>query len=135
MSATPFQRMLRQAARRDLYAVAVRRVGVWLAWACGAALLVLALDRWFGMGVPRTAYAIIVALGGLGGIIHALLNRRDQLEIAVQLDRELRLKDRVGSALAMEKRTDPFTDEGFGELLKRDAASLAGRVDVAAATP
>ena len=135
MPVTPFQRMIRHAARRDLLALAVRRAGWWLAIACGFAVAILAIDRWFGIHLPRWAYASIVASGALAGLIHAALTRRDHLQIAITLDHSLRLKDRVGSALALEKNAAPFSDAGFAELVRQDAAALAGRIDVAAATP
>jgi hypothetical protein len=132
----PLHRLLRHAARRDLMALSLRRMGYWLAVACAFALAVLAVDRWLGLNVSRWVYAGIALAGAAGGIVHAVLARRDPLDIAVTLDHSLKLKDRVGSALALEQEgSRPFFDDGFAELVRQDAASLAGRVDVRAATP
>jgi hypothetical protein len=139
MPAKPLQNMLRHAARRDLIALALRQVGLWLAVACGVALLVVAADRWRGMGLSGWAYLCIAGAGVIGGVIHALIVRHDELAIALTLDRSLRLKDRIGSAIALDRKraSDAFSsdDDGFAEMLRLDAASLAGRVDVRAATP
>src|SRR5262245_57123868 len=121
MAATPLQRMLRQAARRDLIALSVRRVGVWLAVALGLALAALAVDRWFGLGIPPWLYFAAMVAGVVGGVTHAAFTRRDRLNIAVTLDHSLKLKDRIGSALAVDRQAvgGAFNqhDDGFAELV------------------
>lgn len=133
---SPLQHILRQAQRRALLNHALHRVGLGAAAGAAAAIVLLLFDRFTAIPVPPIGYWLLPAAGIAGGAIHTLLALPDRFALAVQLDRVLRLKDRIGTAATLAHlRTRPSIDPEFAELVDRDAQRLAETVDVRAATP
>ncbi len=131
------QHVLKQAQRRVLVQHAIRFAGWGVALALLAAMVFLFADRLAGLRVPVQFYFLFPVAGLVGGVVYALLNQTRRLAIAVQLDRSLNLKDRIGTfeSLAMHSPRDLRFDEDFAELVNRDAQQLAGKVDLKSATP
>lgn len=122
-----------QSARRRAGAqIAIRGAGLGAAAGALAGAVLLAADRGLGAPVPVTAYVLLVALGSAAWAAAALALRPSRLEAAVMLDRRLGLQDRLGTA---EAGAGPRSDEGFVELLRRDADGVAASIDVRAAAP
>ena len=86
--------------RRRVLNAALRLAATGLAAAAIVAAVLLLAERLSGLAVVPWAYAVIVAAGGLLGVAAAIARRPGSDRVAVDLDRELGLEDRFGSALA-----------------------------------
>jgi len=132
---TDLKHILRRAARRELFGRAVRRAGFGLAIALAAALLLLLADRLLGLSLAPGLYGTIALAGAVGGIATAVATGSNRFAAAVHLDRRFDLRDRLGSAAALEEAPAKGQDRAFVSLVRHDADRLAGRLDVRAATP
>jgi hypothetical protein len=94
---------------------------------------VLVADRLVGLGVPGATYPVLAAAGLLVGAWHALRQRPGRLGMAVRLDRQLGLNDRLGTAEVI--RTGRIRPDDFAALARRDAERRAESIDPVAATP
>lgn len=123
----------RKALRRRLLARFVRALGATLATAAALSLGLIVVDRLFSL--EWNVWLLAGAPAGaalLGALIAAMWRRESLLNAAVEVDRALQLRDRLGSALALEQESpdDPFTT-----LAIEDAQRIAGEVRVKDATP
>lgn len=130
---TAIEHILRRARRRVVADRAVRQAGAGLAVGAGIGLGALVLDRVIGFGVRLEVFGILAGVGLLIGAIHALLHRLSAFDLAVRLDRQLGLRDRLGTAEVI--RTGQVPDDDFAALVRQDAQRLADSIDLKSATP
>lgn len=124
--ASHLDRLIARTRRRLLLADGVRLGGLCLAVTAALALLTAIGDRFLALGLPLWLHGAI-ALSGLPiGAALAWRRRAAGLEAAARLDETLRLKDRLGTALAIEE-----TDRAgaMAMLVREEAQRLAARVD------
>jgi len=124
---------MRKAKQRMVAARMINITGKALVITILIAIVVLAVDRLMNLDMPKAVYIAIVAAGVVIGVISALIHRIDTLSVAVQLDRKLHLRDRLGTADAI--RSGDIINAEFGELITRDAERVSGNLDVKSATP
>ncbi|MCZ6612851.1 MAG: hypothetical protein O6941_09465, partial [Planctomycetota bacterium] len=133
MTMTAIEHILRRARRRVVADRAVHQAGAGLAVGAGIGLGALVLDRVIGFGVRLEVFGILAGVGLLLGAIHALLRRPSAFDLAVRLDRQLGLRDRLGTAEVI--RTGQVPDDDFAALVRQDAQRLADSIDLKTATP
>jgi len=126
------ERMVASAGRRAAIDLALLGAGRGLAIGVGAGLALLVLDRTTALVVPLAAYPIVVAVAVVIAAVFAILGRPSSFDIAVQLDRRLGLKDRLGTGVAI--RHGRARGE-LTELARLDAQRVAETVDVRRALP
>ncbi len=127
------ERLMSRTRRRLLVADAVRRCGLWLSVSVAAALLLTLADRFLNIGAPAWLIAL-VALGGMPiACAIAWRRRAASLDAAVILDEGLGLKDRLGTAIALESLTSTDRDNPMRQWVEQDAQSVASRLDPRAA--
>lgn len=130
------QRVVNRARRRALMDQALRSSIRGSIAGLAIALALLAVDRIAGLSLPALAFAFPPLAGLLVGLIVAIVQRPSRFDAAVQLDRRLGLKDRVGTAESIRLGLIPqAASVEFAALAQRDAQSLADRIDVRAAMP
>ena len=133
---SPLQHILRRAQRRALTNHALYRIGVGVAAGLSAAIVLLLFDRLTSVAVPFFGLWLLPATGAFAGFVHALFSMPDRMDLAVQLDRSLRLHDRIGTAATLaQQQNSQFIDPEFAALVERHAQRLAESVDVRSATP
>lgn len=142
---TRLQHTIRRARRRHLLNRMLHAAGVGACMGIGAGLVLILLERLVlgGMNLSWHVYAAIAAVGLVLGAIWPALRVPELADIALHLDRVLRLKDRVATAHAMTSpaapvqslRTGPRYDDEFAELVRRDADRVAGIIDVRNVVP
>ena len=130
---TNVQQVIKKSRRRLTAAAAIRRSGTAVAISAAAGLVLLAVDRLANLNVALPVYVVVVGMGLATGIGHALLTRPKRLAVAVRLDRQLGLCDRLGSAEAI--RAGQVQDEGFAGLVEQDAHRASQGLDIKRATP
>jgi len=133
---TTTRELIRRASRRMLADRMLRLGGRGLAIGATLAVAAVIAQRLLGVTAPWWASLIIVAVAGGLGLLIAILRSPTRLDAAIALDRALHLKDRIGSAVAMDDSHDArLHDDAWAELVRRHADTLAGRVDVRNALP
>lgn len=121
--------LIARTQRRLLIADAVRLSGRYL---MGSAALALGLTLFDRFVVPGLAWWMIaiVALSGLPVACAIAWKRRGPgLSAAARLDDGLRLKDRLGTAVALSLDVSTDQDSGMGRLVQEDAERLAAGID------
>ena len=83
---TSLERMLRRARRRATADLAIHRAGWGLVASLGAGVLLLLVDRIAGVEIPLAVYGGLLAVGFVGGLIHAALSRPNDRTLAIRLD-------------------------------------------------
>ncbi|MHC4909834.1 MAG: hypothetical protein ACYTF9_08970 [Planctomycetota bacterium] len=115
------QRLIMRARRLAAVDVVLSGVGIGLAVGiCAAALVAVA---WRLVGAPPDVWVIAAPpalLGIAAGLVRAARRWPTAESVAVLLDRDLQMKGRLGSALAIARQTSRF-DDGFAELVTVDA--------------
>lgn len=130
------QTILNRALRRSLADRSMLLAGRGVLAGLIAAAMLLAVDRLLGWRIDRPWFALPPAAGAAAGIAWAFVTRPRRDVLARRIDRVLGLKDRIGTAHALEAQpASPAIDPGFAALARRDAQRLAGSVDVARAVP
>ncbi|MHC5022283.1 MAG: hypothetical protein ACYTGG_00025 [Planctomycetota bacterium] len=124
-----------RARRRLLADHCLHGAGRGLTLAAALAIALLAADRLLAWNLPLLAFAGVLGAGAGLGMIATALRRPDPLDVAVRLDRALRLKDRIGTAVALQSAAPARPGQDFAPLVERDAEQYAGRLDVRGATP
>src|SRR5262245_54007326 len=99
-----FHQIIAKAARREWINRALHTGGRAVVGGLVLGLVLLAIDRLAGLRLPVTALLAPPAVCLLIGLAYAALARRDRVVAAVHLDRALRLKDRMGTAQALQQR-------------------------------
>lgn len=122
-------RLIARTRRRLLLADGVFFGGRCLLVSTSIALLAAVADRFLALGLPLWLFAAAaLSAAPIAGAL-AWRRRATDLAAAARLDQALRLKDLLGTALAIDE------DEGaMARLVREDAQRLAGRVDARAAT-
>jgi hypothetical protein len=131
-----FSDMIKQARLRMLADRALR----WAGWGLVAGIILslglLVMDRVAGTAVATFWYWCIPSLGLIAGTIYAAATQVEAFQTAIQVDRSLRLKDRIGTAVSIESAQGGMTiDSEFAQYVRAEANRLVGRVDLKAATP
>lgn len=117
-------RLIARTRQRLLIADAVRLGGLWLAITTALALILAVGDRFLALGLGLWLLGA-VALAGLPiAAVAAWRRRADVLEVAARLDATLRLKDRLGTAVAVDQH-----DGAMAQLVREQAQQIAARVD------
>lgn len=130
--------IIRQAARRQLLNRALRLGGVGAAVGAAVGLVLLGVDRLGSVAMPWWVFAGLCAAGLIAGVAAALMRRPDALDVAARLDHVLRLRDRLGTAVAVQRgliRLHRDEERGFAALTVADADRVAGRISARAAVP
>jgi cell division protein FtsB len=97
-----------------------------LAAAGAAAVVVVAADRFFALGFFRPwGLAVLAALGAAVAAGLWLRQRPSLLSVAVRVDGELGLKERISTTLALEQSSDPFALAA-----RKEALQAADRIDL-----
>jgi len=130
-----FDRILKRARRRMVVNDALRLAAVGLLVAAGAGLAAVAGDRLLGAPLPWVVYPALCGAGLLGGAAAAVVRRPSLETVAIRLDERLRLKDRLGTAAAIERGRIRRADESFLAIILADANRHARDVDVRPASP
>jgi hypothetical protein len=128
--------ILRRAAFRDLANRSLHRVAWGLLLGASAAVVLLVVRRTTGILVPDMAFVVLPALGAIIGLASTVASRRSRLQLAVRLDHELALKDRLGTSQALPTLPAPSEESSaFAELVHLDAKRIAEGLDIRRATP
>jgi len=123
-------RLIARTRRRLLIADGVRLGGWWLAISTSLALVAATADRFLAVGLPLWSI-VMIALSGLPiAATLAWRRRAAELDAAVRLDDNLRLKDLLGTAVAIDGAD---RESAMARWVREDAVRLAGRVDPRAA--
>jgi len=128
---------LHKQVRRARRRLGARRFFGVLGWCWFATLLaavvLIAVDKFYPLGVPGWAWAAgALGLGLLGAIAWMLATRRELLPAAIEIDHRYALKERVSSTLALP--ADQRQSEA-ARALTADAARRIERIDVAEKFP
>jgi hypothetical protein len=136
---TTLQDTIRRIGRRQLLDLSLRKCGIGAVFGLIAALVALIADRLLGLNVSGSVYVAAPVVGALAGFVFASINGPAPFEIARDLDRSLRLKDRMATAHAIGTGRFPgsadVTDNTFAALVQRDADRLAARIDARSVSP
>jgi hypothetical protein len=131
---TDLDRVINRAVRRLLLQRMLRAGGIGVCASLAAAILVLAIDRGFSLRLPAYACAIIAGSGLIIAAALALLRRPPRLAAAALLDDRLALKDRLGTAQALNEGRlsvqGSGLDKPFSQLVERDAQRTARGLSV-----
>lgn len=128
-SGSQLDRLIAATRRRLFIADAVRLSGRCLMSSASLALGLTLFDRFVVPGLPWWALAA-VALSGLPVAISIAWHRRSaSLSAAVRLDDGLRLKDRLGSAIALSLDDSADHESGMSQLVHEDAERIAAGID------
>jgi len=129
--------ILRKARRRVAIDLSLRFGALGMCAGAGAAAVLVAIDRVFDiMALPWWVYAVVAAVGLIGGLIYAAVRTPAPSRLAVELDAALHLKDRLGTAEAIDRaHMSSHTDRAFAAFAQQDAEQWAARLDVRSATP
>ncbi len=124
---------LRKQVRRAHRRLGLQRFLGTLCWCWSvtllAALVLIAVDKWYPLGVEVWAWGVgALGLGLLAAIAWIVATRRKPLDAAIEIDRRFALKERVSSTLAMPP--DDRESEA-GQALVADALRRVERIDVA----
>src|SRR4051812_48354080 len=95
-------RFLRAVHRRLLVLRAIERGGACAAVACAVAAVLIGAAMWTGRDALRMCVAT-VTVGAVAGIVWGLVRRPSMLRAAAEADRQLDLKDLLGTALAARR--------------------------------
>ncbi len=125
--------ILKKARRRMLVNGALHRTAVGLLLAAAAGAGVLVVERSTGLAVPWVIYPILCGGGLVVGTIVAFFAAPRLDQVAVRIDRSLRLKDRLGTGAAIDRGLVRETD--LAALARRDAERFAERIDVRPSAP
>jgi hypothetical protein len=127
-------RVVRTAQRRLFLAALVECAGRWLTWGAAGSLLLVGISRVLPMPVPMwTLIAAPLAAGAAVGGLAALRRRGTNLSAAMEVDRTLGLKDRIGTATDIESRGN--TSDPFVGLAISEAETASASADVRKAVP
>src|SRR5437868_1227616 len=92
-----FEQFLRAVHRRFLLVRVVEHAGMGALSACAAATLVLPLLLWLGEP-PLVPAVALIALGAVAGTWWGVVRRPSRLTAAMEADRQLGLRDLLGTA-------------------------------------
>lgn len=142
---TRLQQTIKRARRRQTLNRMIHAAGVGIVIGLAMAIVLLLLQRTVlgGADWPWHYYTVIAAAGLIGSAIWPILRLPDLEHIALQLDRALRLQDRIATAHALTGsaaqdvalRTGPRYDSAFAEMVQRDADRVACIIDVRNVVP
>ncbi len=130
--------ILKQAAGRMTLNRALRLGGLGLLIGAGVSIIALLIDRLGVIALPWWVFAGLCAAGLCSGVAIAMSRRPDSLAVATFLDHELRLRDRLGSAVAVQRglvQTPHEAQQAFAAWTVHDAQQYASRVSVRSAVP
>jgi hypothetical protein len=123
-------------ARRRILAVRVlRSTGQALVLALPIVLALLLIDRWTAFDVSILVYALIMLAALASGLWAALWRLPRAMEVCIEIDRRLHLKDRIGTAHAIANARGALLGAGFAPLVLANAQQLAPRLDLRSAIP
>lgn len=98
------------------------------------AIIAVVVDRGIEeVALPAAVHAGICGAGALAGGLLGVARTPRPVDIAATLDRRLSLKDRLGTAAAIENGAVPPSE--FAPLVEQDAARVAQRIDPRSAAP
>lgn len=130
---TRVEQVVRRAQARRLLRRVVALLGPALAIGAAAALLGALTDRLIGPGIAWWIWlAAPIGLAAAIAVVIAALGRGGPLDAAVEIDTVLRLRDRLGTALALRGAA---SEDAFAALAVEDAERAAGEVRVERAVP
>jgi hypothetical protein len=117
-------------ARRRLAVQQFLRAAPWFLFvALAVAALVIAVDKYYPLGLVSWVWpAIGVAVGVVGAALLVWLRGQSELDAALEIDRRFGLAERVSSAYALPAAE---RDTPMGRALVDDAVRAIARVDVA----
>lgn len=133
MKPETLERILKRTRRRVTLTSGVQRAGVGLMFGAVGGLVLIGVDRLLDAGWPWWIPVGACGLGAVGGFISSFLRPPASADMAVLLDRALGLKDRIGTAEAIERGR--IRQDAFAELVKRDAARVAAGISPASIVP
>ncbi|MGI9014207.1 MAG: hypothetical protein ACR2GY_08155 [Phycisphaerales bacterium] len=126
---------LRRAQRRMRLGKALHSCAIGISVAAIAAIVVILLERLQVLELPRILMiaAGLLALGGVVGGVFGWLSGPDIETAAALVDERLKLKDRLGTARALETGSARATE--LAPLVERDAEVAAAGIHVPHAVP
>src|SRR5688572_16746461 len=117
---TPLHSILRRVGRGMSLNLALAGSGLGVVGGSLPAILMVLVDRGFEAAeIPVAAFVGICLTGALAGLVRGLVTSPCAAEVAAALDARLVLKNRLGTAAAIEARAVPDSD--FALLVLRDA--------------
>ncbi len=129
-------RVVQQARRRITAAVLIDGAGRGLAWGAAAGLVIVCAGKLVAMPWPWWSGAIAATLvGGAVGALLSLRYRRTMLDAAGEVDRRLRLKDRLSTATAFAPSASMAAGGAFRALAVADADAASAGIDPRRAVP
>lgn len=131
--ASQLERLIARTRRRLLVADAVRLGGLWLTVSVAVAVLLTLVDRFTAIELPWWLLALVALSGAPLACAIAWRRRAAALDAAVLLDKDLRLKDRLGTAIAVQSITSIDHDNPMTRWVYEDALQVAARIDPRAA--
>lgn len=130
--------MIKQARRRTFFDRALRLAGMGLLQGGGGGLVLVIIDRSLGMHWPLWFFVLPAVAGIIAAVLVALRRIPDPMTTAVNIDRNLHLRDQFGSAESLalgHTSSNLHQDSQFADLVLRDADRLASKIDVRTAAP
>jgi hypothetical protein len=122
-------RVSRAAARRSLLARSITLSGRGFLWGAVAAGAAVAITKLSGNGVSWALLCLPpIALGGATGLVVAWIGRWSDRRAAGIVDQRLGLKDRLTTALALERDTGPFAQWSMSEAEHAAASAQVARI-------
>lgn len=122
------------ARRRLLAGRVLMFAGKALVIALPAILALLLVDRLFGFALPVAVYGAPIALATVAGVALAVWRAPKAIDVCIEIDRRLHLKDRIGSAHAIAN-SPAVAMPAFAPLVLADAQELARKLDLRHAIP
>ena len=119
-AASTLDRFLSAVHRRHVLLRLLERTGVCILIACGACAVLIPLLLSQGRSAEAPALWTL-AMGGVAGLFWGSLRRPGPLEAAMEADRQLRLADLLGTALALRARGEAADPWGASVLATAEA--------------
>jgi len=121
------------ARRRMIADQMLRNLGVALTVSISASLALLLLARLLGFALPWSILACLIIFACLWAAYRTWRCKPSAMQVSIELDHRLGLKDRLGSALAVTNQRG--TVSAFGPLVIAEAQQLASSLDIRRAAP
>jgi hypothetical protein len=133
---TTLHHILGRARRRAGLNLALSGAAAGLTIGAGLALTLVLIERSTGLAAPRGLDIAMIAGAMLAGTVICVRQRPGRMDVAIAVDRQWRLQDRISTVEAIESgRLSTASDAGFIELVRRDAEQVAAKLHLPAIAP
>ena len=115
----PFERFLQRVHRRQVALRLLERVGLGTLGGCAAALPLVGILLWRGMGAAQVAVAVPL-IGAAAGVLWGVLVRPTRMATALEADRQLGWDDLLSSAMSIPAQ---FSNDAWAAAVRACADS------------